>query len=180
MTLVAGVLLALLLVFFATMTLVISWVDIRTKTIPNRIVLAATLAATGLMMAVTLMRGVADAGVRDRSTNLFGAQLPWWGDVLIALVSALGLALIYLVLALIAPGQLGGGDVKLALFVGLVTGFFSGLHGVGIATLVTFVLGGVFSLVLMARGRGRGTIPFAPFMFAGAWVVILGALITVP
>lgn len=68
-------------------------------------------------------------------------------------------------------GALGGGDVKLAAFIGLVTGF-----PLVIETLVlTLLIGaGVSLLLLMARLRRlRDHIPYGPFLIVGAVVTLL-------
>lgn len=79
---------------------------------------------------------------------------------------------ILLLPSLITRGAgMGMGDVKLATFVGLALGL---QLAVG-ALVLTAVAGGVVSVLLMAlRLRGRGDpIPYAPFISAGAVVVLL-------
>jgi len=73
--------------------------------------------------------------------------------------------------ALFGSGALGGGDVKLAAFVGLVTGFPLAI----VAMLLAILAGGVVSLFLVVtRLRGlRDPIPYGPFLVAGAVVTLL-------
>lgn len=73
--------------------------------------------------------------------------------------------------ALVGPGAMGGGDVKLAAFVGLVTGF----PMVIVALLVTILAGGFISLLLLiTRVRSlRDPIPYGPFLVIGGWTTIL-------
>jgi leader peptidase (prepilin peptidase)/N-methyltransferase len=88
-----------------------------------------------------------------------------------ALLGGLALFLLYFLMAALYPKGMGLGDVKLA----GVIGIFLGVLGVGpliVGAFGAFVLGGLFSLVLLATGRaGRGSgIPFGPWMLAGAWL----------
>jgi leader peptidase (prepilin peptidase)/N-methyltransferase len=82
----------------------------------------------------------------------------------------LGFGFFYIV-ALINPGGMGIGDVKLAAFIGLVTGF----PAVIVALLVGILTGGLVSLFLVVtriRSR-RDAIPYGPFLVLGG---VLGLL----
>ncbi|RVU16515.1 prepilin peptidase [Streptomyces antnestii] len=94
-----------------------------------------------------------------------------------ALLGALLLGGGYLVLFLIHPQGLGFGDVKLAVGLGAVLGWY----GWGVAFIGTFA-GFLFAalygagLVLARRAGRRTAIPFGPFLLAGALTgVLLGA-----
>lgn len=98
---------------------------------------------------------------------------------LLALVSLdwaaiLGGVLLFVILFLIAiasRGGMGGGDIKLALAIGLALGWQSGL----IALLVSFFGGGLISvgILLFSRKGGRKTeVPFGPFLAVGAVVAM--------
>ena len=84
---------------------------------------------------------------------------------------AAGLFAFYLILALVKPGGMGFGDVKLAAVLGLYLGFL-GWGNLLVGAFAAFLFGGVFGLLLMLAHRaGRKTaIPFGPWMIAGAWV----------
>jgi leader peptidase (prepilin peptidase)/N-methyltransferase len=72
---------------------------------------------------------------------------------------------------LVGPGALGGGDVTLAGFIGMVTGF-----PLVIEALVLGVLcGGVISLLLLVtRIRSlRDPVPYGPFLIVGGWATML-------
>jgi leader peptidase (prepilin peptidase)/N-methyltransferase len=126
----------------------ISAIDVRRRIVPNRIVLPAT----ALALAV---RTVAHPS-------------PVW------LLAGLGAAALLLVAALVRPGALGMGDVKLALLVGVAAG-----PHVALALLVAFGLGALPGLWLLAR-HGRAalvrTIPFAPFLAAGGVAGLLAGV----
>jgi prepilin signal peptidase PulO-like enzyme (type II secretory pathway) len=93
-----------------------------------------------------------------------------------ALVGA-GLAFsIFFLAALLRPGDLGGGDVKLAALIGLWFGFPSALW----ALLVGVGVGGVaVASLALAKGRdqnarsGIGHLPYAPFLCLGALAALL-------
>ncbi|WP_329275881.1 prepilin peptidase [Streptomyces sp. NBC_01451] len=96
------------------------------------------------------------------------------GDWLTALLGALVLGGTYFVLFLISPDGMGFGDVKLALGLGAVLGWY-GWGSVVLGTFAGFLFGGLYGLALVvARRAGRRTsIPFGPFLIAGAFVGLL-------
>ena len=91
-----------------------------------------------------------------------------------ALLGGLVLAAAYLLLGLARPGQLGGGDIKLAGLAGLALGWL-GWRAVLTGAALGFILAGLGSLVLLAAHRVtlRGAISFGPFLLGGALLVIL-------
>jgi leader peptidase (prepilin peptidase)/N-methyltransferase len=74
-------------------------------------------------------------------------------------------------LAVLVPGGMGMGDVKLATFIGLIVGF----PQIGPVLLISFVLGGVVAGGLWAAGvMSRGDkIAFGPYLAAGAIIGLL-------
>ncbi|HEY76333.1 MAG TPA: prepilin peptidase [Thermoflexia bacterium] len=100
-----------------------------------------------------------------------GAVLMGWPEGAYRLAGgAVGAGVILLILLLV-PGGMGWGDLRLAGFVGLVTG----LPGVLFALFVAFVSGGVVAGALLASGRRRrgDTLPLGPFLALGGTVVLL-------
>jgi leader peptidase (prepilin peptidase)/N-methyltransferase len=91
-----------------------------------------------------------------------------------ALLGGLALAGAFLLLALVRPGQLGGGDIKLAGLAGLALGWL------GWPTLIAgaafaFVLSALVSLALIAARRLtlRSAICFGPFLIGGTLLAML-------
>ncbi len=81
------------------------------------------------------------------------------------LVGGLVAFFLFYLAALLYPGGMGAGDVKLAAFIGLITGF----PAVFLALLVTVFAGGLISLLLVVtriRSR-RDYIPYGPFLVIG-------------
>jgi leader peptidase (prepilin peptidase)/N-methyltransferase len=68
-------------------------------------------------------------------------------------------------------GAMGWGDVKLAAFVGLITGF----PGIITALVVTIIAGGVISLVLLLTRivNLHSGIPYGPFICLGGFITML-------
>lgn len=127
--------------------LVLSVVDIRTRTIPNRIVLPAAAVLLALHCAVEPSRA-----------------FEWT-------VAALGTFALLLVAHLVYPAGLGMGDVKLGLLLGALLGGRTPL-----ALLVASLALGLGGLILLAVRGGsarRLALPFAPFVAAGAVVALL-------
>ena len=88
---------------------------------------------------------------------------------------AIGLSM-FLLAALLRPGELGGGDVKLATLIGLMFGFPYVLW----ALLIGIVAGGAFAIGLMVRRHSRRLlIPYAPFLCLGAIIALLYNPLTV-
>jgi leader peptidase (prepilin peptidase)/N-methyltransferase len=96
--------------------------------------------------------------------GLVAAGLQWsW------LPLAAGLAFGGLLLVLGLTGGIGMGDVKLATLIGLAS---PTLAVAVAASLLSFLLGGMVALVVLAL-RGRGSrIPFGPALLAGYWIAV--------
>lgn len=95
-----------------------------------------------------------------------------------ALLGGAALGCFYLVLYLINPKGMGFGDVKLALSLGVVLGWY-GWPVLVAGGFAGFLYGAVYGLGLLVlrRANRRTGIPFGPFMIAGALTgVVLGAL----
>ncbi len=111
------------------------------------------------MAAVLLVGGAAlDGAATDLGRAGLGAAI-YFGALLL--------------LALLARGGFGMGDVKLAVLLGLLTAYQS-WDALAVAAFGGFVLGGAVSVVLLALRRvGRkSTIPFGPSMIVAAYVAI--------
>lgn len=86
-----------------------------------------------------------------------------------AVLGAVGLALVYLVVHLIAPAGLGAGDVKLAVGLGALTGWF-GVDVWLLAALTAPLLTAVWGVA--ALGVRRTTVPHGPSMCVASAVAV--------
>lgn len=124
-------------------------IDVEHQIVPNRI-LYPSLVVFAVLVAV-------GAAVGD-DMALVGAGLGFL---------AFGGGL--LVVAIISPGGMGMGDVKLAALIGLVLGAL-GLKYVAVAAAVAVLSGGVGAVALMIFGGAsrKAKVPFGPYLAAGA------------
>jgi leader peptidase (prepilin peptidase) / N-methyltransferase len=130
---------------FFGILIVVFFIDLEHQIIPNRLVL--------LLLALT----VAQYGVQP--------ALPWRDALLGALLGG-GL---FLALAVVSGGGMGGGDIKLV----AVFGLWYGWQQLLLLMFVSFLGGGVVSGVLLATGikKRKDGIPFGPFLVLAAFVV---------
>lgn len=149
---VAVILIAFL--YLAAISVALALIDIDTHRLPNRILLPAYWVSALLLSAGSILAGEPE--------RLLGAA-----------VGAAGLFGLYLLLALVRPGAMGFGDVKLAGVLGMYLGYL-GWGQLAVGAFAAFLLGGVFGVgLLLARRAGRSSsIPFGPWMLSGAWLGI--------
>jgi leader peptidase (prepilin peptidase)/N-methyltransferase len=158
--LVAALLELLAFLWLAGASVALAIIDVEHHRLPDAIVLPSY--AVGLVLL-------------GASSALSGE----WDALLRGVVGMAALFVFYLALALVKPGAMGLGDVKLAGVLGLWLGW-TGWGELVVGAFAAFLLGGVFSLVLLATRRAQrtGGIPFGPWMLAGAWVgVIVGGTV---
>ncbi|MDD7943265.1 A24 family peptidase [Microbacterium sp. NE2HP2] len=139
----------------AVLSVALAAVDIATHRLPNRLVLGLAGAAASL----AVLFAIEQASMRP-------------------IVGAAGAGIVlFVVYYLLHRGgrALGGGDVKLAAAIGLLTGTHDWVAPL-VATALAFFSGGLVAVVVIAARRGdRHTrIPFGPFMLLGAWAVVGG------
>ncbi len=99
-------------------------------------------------------------------------DVTWWSALL---GGAIGF-IFFLIAAVVGnrvfgSGAMGGGDVKLAAFIGLITGFPLIIE----ALVLTIVAGAVISFVLLITGlrKRQDYIPYGPFLVIGATITLL-------
>jgi leader peptidase (prepilin peptidase)/N-methyltransferase len=143
------------LLAFAASATVLTLIDLAEKRLPNVVVFPTLGVVAVLLLPATW------------------AAETWW-PLLWAVAGAAGMFALYFLLALIAPSGMGMGDVKLALVIGLVLGWF-GLSAWLVGLLAAFVVGGVLAIIALVLRRVtlRGSIPFGPSMLMGALIAML-------
>jgi leader peptidase (prepilin peptidase)/N-methyltransferase len=149
-------------VLFSCIFIVIIFIDWEQTLILNSITYPAVIIALILLAVDSFVPGV----------NLFGDRLfiPLT-SLYSGLISGGALFLIFILIAIIAPGSMGIGDAKLVALIGLVSGFplmiFSMIIGI--------VIGGIVAIVLLVtRKKGRkDVIPYGTFLAIGPIVAFL-------
>jgi leader peptidase (prepilin peptidase)/N-methyltransferase len=136
-------------VFFVTVLVLLSAIDIERRILPNVILLPATGA-------------------------LFVAQVLLFPErALEFVVSGLGAALFLLILIAVYPQGMGMGDVKLALFLGI--GLGSSVVFALVAGTLAAALFSVGLLLYHGAAARKMAIPFGPFLAFGAVLALFGA-----
>ncbi|TLS50158.1 prepilin peptidase [Paenibacillus antri] len=131
----------------AVVMVAITITDMRAMLIPNAIVFPAV----GL---AALLR-------------LLWHPLPLWEY---AAGAAVGFGLLFAV-SFLSKGGIGGGDVKLYVFVGLVCG----LQATLLSLLLASFAGTAYGIVRRLSGKRGGTVPFGPFIAVGAFLSMMYA-----
>ena len=132
--------------FFVAVLVVLSVIDLRTRRLPNWIVLPAGAIVLAAQIAIT----------PDRA-------LEW-------ILGAFGASALLLVGALLKPGGLGMGDVKLALLLGAALG-----AAVVAALFVGFAAAALVGVLLILRhgwAARKTTLPLGPFLALGGVVAL--------
>lgn len=105
------------------------------------------------------------------SNYLFGLLSGYASTLAYDLAAGFGIGLFFYLLVLFSRGRaMGGGDIKLGFFVGLLGGFPYAL----VTLLIAFTSGAMISLVLLMLGKKKfgQTIPFGPFLVLGSLVTL--------
>ena len=131
----------------AFLLLVAAWTDLEHRTIPNAVTYPGTV--LGLVCSTVV------------------------GDGVSAVVGALAAAAVFLAVAVISRGGVGGGDVKLAAAIGA----FLGGPAAFVALFLAVSFGAGAGIVLIALGlrTRRQTIPFGPALAAGALAAVFAS-----
>ncbi|MEZ4862562.1 MAG: A24 family peptidase [Caldilineaceae bacterium] len=137
---------ALVIALQAWFFLAIAVIDLEHRLVLNRMLLIAMPCILLLNLAV---------GLATITSALLGAMTGFG---------------FFLLLAILSPGGMGMGDVKLAGLIGLTTG----LSNVMVALFIGILTGGIAGATLLIRNRFRRgqTMAYAPYLVMGAWFVL--------
>ncbi|WP_426224981.1 prepilin peptidase [Pseudarthrobacter sp. DSP2-3-2b1] len=158
--------------YFVVMAARLTVIDVRHHLLPNRIVFPSYAVAGVLLVAAAIVLVVAGPGVQGPAFE-GGAEI-LGVPALRILAGGAVLWVFYFVLRLVYPPGMGFGDVKLAGVLGMYLGYLGWGH-LFAGTFAAFLLGGLWSIGLLAARRGtlKSSIPFGPFMLAGAAAAML-------
>jgi prepilin signal peptidase PulO-like enzyme (type II secretory pathway) len=92
-------------------------------------------------------------------------------NIITEILTWLGIFLFYYFIIWISKGGMGGGDLKLSVYLGIFLGFPLSIH----AIYYGFLIGGVFAtIILLLRKKSlKSKIPFGPFLVIGALLALL-------
>jgi prepilin signal peptidase PulO-like enzyme (type II secretory pathway) len=148
------------------------WLGARGDSAVNIVVLAATFSVFMLIAIIDLKyRLVLNVVTYPAMIATIAVQSFVLHHDLRSVIVGGGLAFgVFFLVATLKPGQLGGGDVKLAALIGLTFGF----PGVLWALLVGAGAGGVMALILLSRRAGmKYRIAYAPYLCFGAIAILM-------
>lgn len=140
--------------WFVAVALTLALTDIDVHRLPNRILYPSTVVGAVLLLI---------AAVIDGDLGAFGR----------AVAGGAFYFVLFLILALLARGGFGMGDVKLAFFLGLFLAYQSwDVLGAGIA--LGIAVGGAWAVVLLISRRAdrKAKIPFGPAMILGSYLAL--------
>jgi len=147
--------------FFCCLFIVLIVIDLEHGILPNKIVYPGIVIALIIAIAGSIL-GFEPEGV----TDLWGFRL-WIVDAVIGCGTGF---IFFFIVALIFPGGMGWGDVKLAGLIGMVVGFPLVLVAIFLAI---FSGGLIAAILLLAKVKQRKeTIPFGPFLALMAMVTL--------
>jgi len=141
---------ALMLIVFGYIA---SYSDLRTRLVPNKLVLAmlvAWLSVTALYILIDIQ-------------SAMGFLLP-------SLIGGLSGGGFFLIMYLVSGKGIGGGDIKLITVIGLFLTFAKLLPMLFISSLLIALFAG--ALLLMKKATMKSAIPMVPFLYAGVLVVL--------
>ncbi len=138
---------------FAWLTVGLVWIDLDVHRLPVGLVVPTSAWLAGLLVVASVATG----------------DLRW----LAALAGAVVMGAVYLLIAALPGGGVGGGDVRLAPVIGGLLGWL-GLGPFVVGLLGGFFVGGVAAIALLVLRRVglRTSIAYGPAMCLGAWVGI--------
>jgi leader peptidase (prepilin peptidase)/N-methyltransferase len=138
--------------WFVAVTVTLTLTDIDSQLIPNRILFPGTVVGVLVLLAGSVVDG---------------------GALLRPLLGGAAYFALLFVLALIARGGFGFGDVKLGFLLGVFTAY-PAWEVLIVAVFAAFLLGGLISLLLIvSRLRSRkDAIPFGPYLVVGAYAAL--------
>lgn len=136
--------------YLAAISIALTLIDIEHHRLPNSIVLPSVVVSLLLFSASAVFDGV-------------------WTNLIRATIGGLVLFAAYFLMMVVYPAGMGFGDVKLAAVLGIYLGWL-GWGALVVGSFAAFVLGGIFSGLLMLAGKAtrKSGIPFGPWMVAGA------------
>ena len=169
-------------IFFVTILAILFLTDLKKMFIPDRIVIPAIIISLIALIFITIYkvtylyyylsqneigRLLLPPNSDYFQRHAIAAAEPLYMGILMAML----IGGFFLSLIILTRGKgMGGGDVKLGAFMGLMLGFPQALF----ALVLAFLTGAVFSIGLLLLGKKKfgQTIPFGPFLVVGSLIIL--------
>ena len=147
--------------FYASLFVLLAIIDLEHRLILNRIVYPA--------IGISLI--LAPFWSNTTFNRSFIGHDSMMGTFLSSVVGGAIFFLVFLIIALVYRGGMGGGDIKMAGLIGLAIG----LSNVPAALLISLIGGGLVAglLLLLKVKQRKESIPFGPFLSLGAVIALL-------
>lgn len=171
---------SLIYLFGIAVLLTVFITDYLAGLIPNRVIIPAILLLLALKIVYLLSLWLVTYFALSHDSEGIGKYLlPPYSNYLYVIIERFGMPIFYDLLAGLGVGlaffllvlstkgrAMGGGDIKLGVFVGLLNGWPLSL----VALMLAFSLGAVYSIGLLVAGRKRfgQTVAFGPFLVIGS------------
>ncbi|MDD2823311.1 MAG: prepilin peptidase [Candidatus Daviesbacteria bacterium] len=170
-------------IFIVLVLFILFLTDIKTGLLPDKVTYPAVgiaigywLVACGLnswLFYLSLKSNFLGKYLMPPYSNYFWTLIyRIWEPAIFSIIIGIVSALFFAFLIIITKGRgMGWGDVKYVLFLGIALGFPNAIIGLFLA----FLIGAVFSVILMGFGKKHfgQTIPFGPFLSLGAYIALL-------
>lgn len=168
--------------FFISILAALFITDLKKMFIPDRVILPSLVIGLILSLGITIYKiGYLYSFLTQSPIgrlllpphsdyflrHAFYAAEPFLGGILMTIL----IGGFFWALIIITKGKgMGGGDVKLGAFMGLMLGFPQAL----IALILSFLTGAIFSIILIIFGKKHfgQTIPFGPFLVLGSLIAL--------
>lgn len=140
--------------YFTAVAVALAFIDYDTKRLPNAITYPAYVVGPAVLAVDALVSGS-------------------WTPFVRSMIGMVALFAFYLLLVVVYPAGMGGGDVKLAGIIGLFLGWL-GYGALVVGAFLGFLLGGLWgvALIVLRRGGRKTAVPYGPFMLLGAMIAI--------
>lgn len=168
--------------FFIIILLSLFLTDFKKMLIPDRIILPATVISIISLVFLTIIKisylylylshhPIGKYLLPPHSKYFQSLAFSHIESFFTNLLSGFVLAAFFLLLIIVTRGKgMGGGDVKLGIFMGINLGVINTLIGV----MLSFLIGAVFSIILIILGKRKfgSVIPFGPFLVIGSLIAL--------
>ena len=167
-------------IFFIVILAALFITDLRKMLIPDRIILPSLKIGFIVLLSLTIYKvgylyyflsqsNIGKFLLPPRSDYFLRHALLTANPLLTGILMALIIGAFFWGLIVLTKGKgMGGGDVKLGAFIGLMLGFPLSL----LAIILSFITGAIFSVGLLVSGKKKfgQIIPFGPFLVLGSLI----------